>query len=114
MTSVTSERRPAVWVEVLENDLPNDDGVPDHAPDNGEPVDNHDFLTGTNDQGQLYSEDWAFTCHDWDTANWMFSLTETGCAPGASLVEMGPPDPEVPTVGSGGGYGGIYCLALTP
>jgi hypothetical protein len=47
-------------------------------------------------------------------ANWMSSLNEAGCAAGASLVEMGPPDPDIPTVGSGGGYGGIYCFALKP
>jgi hypothetical protein len=46
--------------------------------------------------------------------HWMSSLDEAGCAPGVSLVEMGPPDPSNPTVGSGGGYGGWYCFALTP
>ena len=46
--------------------------------------------------------------------NWMSSLTEAGCAAGASLVEMGGPIASNPTVGSGGGYGGIYCFALTP
>lgn len=46
--------------------------------------------------------------------SWMSALNEAGCAPGASLVEMGPPDPDRPTVGSGGGYGGIYCFALVP
>jgi hypothetical protein len=46
--------------------------------------------------------------------NWMSALNEAGCAPGASLIEMGPPDPDRPTVGSGGGYGGIYCFALAP
>jgi hypothetical protein len=49
-----------------------------------------------------------------DTANWMSSLNEAGCGAGASLVEMGPPNPDIPTVGSGGGYGGIYCFALKP
>jgi hypothetical protein len=44
----------------------------------------------------------------------MSALTEAGCAPGASLIEMGPPDASNPTVGSGGGYGGIYCFALMP
>jgi len=49
-----------------------------------------------------------------DPANWMSALTEAGCAPGATIVELGPPNPFNPTVGSGGGYGGIYCFALTP
>jgi hypothetical protein len=46
--------------------------------------------------------------------NWMSALDESGCAPGVNIVEMGPPDPNSNTVGSGGGYGGIYCFALTP
>ena len=51
---------------------------------------------------------------DISPANWMSALTESGCAPGVSLIEMGPPDPNSNTVGSGGGYGGFYCFALTP
>jgi len=47
-------------------------------------------------------------------ANWMSSLTESGCAPGVNLIEMGPPSPTSTTVGSGGGYGGFYCFSLTP
>jgi hypothetical protein len=46
--------------------------------------------------------------------NWMSALNEAGCAPGVSLIEMGPPDPNNATVGSGGGYGGFYCFALSP
>jgi hypothetical protein len=46
--------------------------------------------------------------------DWMSALNEAGCAPGASLVEMGGPKKDNPTVGSGGGYGAIYCFALTP
>jgi hypothetical protein len=47
-------------------------------------------------------------------ANWMSSLDEAGCAPGINLLEQGGPLPGTVTVGSGGGYGGFYCFALTP
>jgi hypothetical protein len=180
--------RPKGADAAIANDLPNEDGVPNHAPDGSEALDNHDVLTGSNETGQLFSSDWSSTCHDWtsaqgvdgkprvghswprsagdrggspsdgsgdpgqgrrprapaagsgapnqpgqptqpgqagtagrqgnmdrgDMANWMSALDEAGCAPGASLVEMGPPDPDNPTVGSGGGYGAIYCFALQP
>lgn len=128
------------------DDLPNEDGVPNHKPDANSPqVDNHDVLTGTGPTGQLYMNDPKYTCRDWTSAvgadgtprvghswprmmgstggapreptgmdNWMSSLNEAGCAPGASLAETGPPNPDVPTVGSGGGYGGIYCFARNP
>jgi hypothetical protein len=46
--------------------------------------------------------------------SWMSSLDESGCAPGVNLVETGGPDPSSNTVGSGGGYGGIYCFSLVP
>jgi hypothetical protein len=128
------------------NDLPNEDGVPNHAPD-GTQVDNHDVLTGSSATGTLYKSDWKVTCHDWTSAvssdgkprvghswprsgggngggddanggggmnNWISALDEAGCAAGASLVETGGPDASNPTVGSGGGYGAIYCFALTP
>jgi hypothetical protein len=201
--------RPASAHPAIQNDFPNEDGVPNHRPDPNQPeVDNHDMLTGTNDKGQLYSK--TATCKDW-TANlgdkaseglprvghswprggfmtrpdmgggmrpdlggpradlgggpridmgggplpdlgfpppgdggfpprgdggfpprgdgggfppiddpggnidsWMSSLTESGCAPGVNLIEMGPPMSNSNTVGSGGGYGGFYCFAMTP
>ena len=116
--------------------------MPNHAPDaNGGQVDNHDMLTGTNSKGQLYSK--TATCLDWTSAigntvmegkprvghswprgggggggingvNWMSALDEAGCKAGINIVEMGPPNPNIPTVGSGGGYGGFYCFAMTP
>ncbi len=46
--------------------------------------------------------------------HWISALDEAGCAPGVSLIEMGPPMLNNPTVGSGGGYGGFYCFALEP
>ncbi len=141
-------------------DLPNEDGVPNHAPD-GELVDNHEILTGTNVQGRLYTvrpDPQQSTCKDWtsaepwghprvghpwptgasgfaaaaalgpdafdpadfeefaigDLAHWISAADEAGCAPGVFLTEMGPPDLDNPTVGSGGGYGGFYCFALNP
>jgi hypothetical protein len=49
-----------------------------------------------------------------DPEHWISSLNEAGCAPSARVVEMGPPMESDPSVGSGGGYGGIYCFALVP
>jgi hypothetical protein len=139
-----AQTRPVGADPLIINDLPNEDGVPNHAPD-GQQVDNHDVLTGSNATGQLVGSDWSATCHDWTSKvgrdgkprvghswprgggpggggpggggsgnNWMSALDEAGCAPGVSLVEMGPPNPSNPTVGSGGGYGAIYCFALSP
>jgi hypothetical protein len=56
-----------------------------------------------------------FTGGDGSLSNWMSALNEAGCAPAdtsTSLIESGGPDASNPTVGSGGGYGGIYCFAL--
>lgn len=140
--------RPTGIDPAIKDDFPNEDGVPNHQPDpTQEEVDNHDMLTGTNENGQLFSA--TATCKDWTSAvgdlasegkprvghswprymmggpgpgpggdgsmaNWMSSLDESGCAPGVNLIEMGPPNPDSVTVGSGGGYGGFYCFALTP
>jgi hypothetical protein len=140
-----AQTRPTGADATIVNDLPNEDGVPNHAPDGATQVDNHDVLTGSSATGTLYTTNWNVTCHDWTSSqgadgsprvghswprmsgggsgppggrggmdNWMSALDEAGCAPGASLVEMGPPNPDNPTVGSGGGYGGIYCFALKP
>ncbi|WP_224367604.1 hypothetical protein [Hyalangium versicolor] len=132
--------RPSGGSSVIVNDFPNEDGVPNHRPDPSQAsVDNHDFLTGTNSSGKLYSS--TATCKDWTAAagdkasegrprvghswprsggggggtdNWMSALDESGCAPGVNLIETGPPDSNSNTVGSGGGYGGIYCFSLIP
>jgi hypothetical protein len=49
-----------------------------------------------------------------DPASWMSALDASGCAAGVNLIQTGPPNPSERTVGSGGGYGGFYCFALTP
>jgi hypothetical protein len=139
--------RPASADTAIQNDFPNEDGIPNHQPDLTQPqVDNHDMLTGTNAQGQLYSA--TATCKDWTTSDgaaangkprvghswprsaviggiagvgtsggmghWMSSLDEAGCAPGVYVMERGAPQFFENNVGSGGGYGGFYCFALSP
>jgi hypothetical protein len=55
--------------------------------------------------------------HSWPTQtsgtdDWISQLTEAGCAPGFNLVQNGGPQATgLGTVGDGGGYGAIYCLA---
>ena len=132
-----AQERPANAAAAIKNDFPNEDGVPNHQPDpTVAAVDNHDMLTGSNTSGKLLAAN--ATCLDWtaaagdtakegkprvghawprnmgDAANWMSSLTEAGCAPGANLKEQGGPINGQVTVGSGGGYGGFYCFALQP
>lgn len=58
--------------------------------------------------------------HTWPTRAsggsdpWISHLTENGCAPGFNLVQNGGPMPTGEgSVGDGGGYGAIYCLALS-
>lgn len=50
--------------------------------------------------------------------HWISSLNENGCAPGYNLSETSTPraveDGGDGTVGGAGGYGAIYCFALTP
>ena len=126
--------RPTNADPTIKNDFPNEDGVPNHKPDSTQPaVDNHDFLSGSNAQGQLFGPtatclDWTASTgdtsegrprvgHSWPRAgmnNWISVLTEAGCKAGVSIVESGGPKPNLHTVGSGGGYGGFYCFALTP
>lgn len=123
--------RPTGANTAIVNDLPNEYGVPNHNPDGTGSVDNQSVLTGSNATGTLYSA--AGTCNDWTsttaagqprvgaawttstaTANWMSFRDEGGCKAGVNLVESGGPSISVGTVGSGGGYGAIYCFATTP
>ena len=132
------QRRP-VGDPALVEDLPNEDGIPNSMP-MGTPVENHRVLTGTGADGHLYNYSASSTCRDWTSAvgadgrprvghswtrgnlggvpsgsigNWVSAIDEAGCAPGGSSG-FGGTDPSNPTVGSGGGYGGIYCFALMP
>jgi hypothetical protein len=138
-----SGTRPANGDATIKDNFPNEDGVPNHNPDGSGNVDNHDMLTGSNASGRLYAAnatclDWTAATgnqttegkprvgHSWPRFSggggggaggmddWKSALTESGCAPGVNLIETGPPDPNSNTVGSGGGYGGFYCFAVTP
>lgn len=114
------------------NDLPNEYGVPNHRPNPSEPpVDNHHVLTGSNTDGRLYGQ--SSTCEDWTSTSqsagrprvgfswpaggrqhWISGQDEGGCGAGVNLEETGGSNPANPIVGSGGGYGAIYCFALSP
>jgi len=132
-TTTIAATRPDAATAIV-NDLPNEDGVLNHdALQSGSTAnqDNHDTLTGSSPTGTLYGA--TAHCTNWtssaaDTANrprvghtwpagsgqsWISCLDESGCAPGVNLVETGGPGKDG-TVGSGGGYGGFYCFALTP
>jgi len=64
-----AKTRPTGADSAIINDLPNEDGLPNHQPDPTQPaVDNHDTLTGSDATGKLYKTDLKFTCNDWTTA----------------------------------------------
>ena len=132
--------RPTGGDSAIANDLPNEFGVPNHQPDPNQPaVDNHDTLTGSDENGELLSMNAAATCNDWTSAvgntgqprvghswprsggggpgglqSWTSTHNAGGCAPGVMLEDAGGPQQGDLSVGAGGGYGGIYCFALTP
>lgn len=132
-------QRPLGGDPTIANDLPNEEGVPNHQPDPNQPaVDNHDTLTGSTGQGTLFAA--TATCLDWTSAagnlvsegkprighmwprmggpgggaHWIMSHEAGGCAPGVNLVDSGGPAPGDFSVGAGGGYGAIYCFSTIP
>ena len=113
------------------DDLPNEYGVPNHDPDGTGDVDNHHVLTGSDRNGMLYGssatcDGWTTTASDagrprigfsWPAGNrehWISGLDEAGCGAGVNTIDSGGVNPRSSIVGSGGGYGGIYCFALSP
>ena len=123
--------RPKAETTII-NDLPNENGVPNH-----QNVDNHDVLTGSTTSGTIGNNTGASTCNDWTStstsgfkpiighawprssrggtdsaSNWINAHTAPGCAPSVNLSStMGGGSGGV---GDGGGYGAIYCFALSP
>ncbi len=124
----------------IQNDLPNEDGTPNHTPVPGQPaVDNHHMVTGSSTTGTLASA--TATCKDWTTAegttangkpscgfawprggggsgsgsNWMSTFSAQGCAAGYHFDNTGGQASATGSIiGSNGGYGGFYCFALNP
>jgi hypothetical protein len=135
-TAALLNSRPQGADTVIVNDLPNEHGVPNHM--DGAPgctgnacPDNHHVLTGASTAGGLYSAtgncaNWTSTAgtagrprvgFSWIAGNrvhWMSGQDEGGCGAGINLEDTGGSDPSNPIVGSGGGYGAIYCFALEP
>jgi hypothetical protein len=131
--------RPMGADPLIINDLPNEFGVPNSDPNGTGGVDNHHVITGSNAMGELDSDNLGDTCNDWTSAvgttgqpqcgfswprgggggggngtNWITGFRAHGCAPGVSIIQDGGGDSDILTVGEGGGYGAIYCFALTP
>ncbi|HEX2613690.1 MAG TPA: carboxypeptidase-like regulatory domain-containing protein [Fibrobacteria bacterium] len=127
--------RPDSAEATIKVDLPNEDGVPNSHPAGsvGDP-DNHRTMTGSDAQGKLYQPNANYTCSSWtssdstlnakprmgwswvETGNvqWISGLNESGCGAGINLVQGTQTGTLPRVVGSGGGYGGIYCFALDP
>lgn len=125
--------RPEGADPAIVDDLPNEDGIPNHLAD--DPTcetthtcpDNHDVLTGSNMQGELDRQ--SSTCDDWTSLtargqprighswpaqsgrSWVMSHPAGGCGRSVRVGATGGPQPGDLTVGAGGGYGGFYCFA---
>ncbi len=130
--------RPQNGDPTIRDDLPNEDGVPNHRPDPNLPaVDNHHMITGSGTNGRLYSAN--ATCQDWTSASagsrarwglswprgmggfggtsgshWISGGDSPGCEAGIQLDGMGGAPRGSTIIGGGGGYGGFYCFALNP
>jgi hypothetical protein len=130
-SALLNERPEGADPQIID-DLPNEFGIPNRTPEpSGEAEDNHHMLTGSDEQGRLDGA--TSTCDDWTSTeqaagrprfgyswpapgrtHWLSGEYEAGCGAGVVLEAIGPTDPSNPIVGSGGGYGGFYCFALTP
>lgn len=137
-----NDRLVAQNVEGLMGDRPDGDrqSVLDLPTEHGVPVssygDAHDVPTGSNRQGRLASQDRASTCDDWTSAdsigqnqvmcghsfprraatgrgaNWVSDHPLRGCTPGVNLLQNGRGNGDC--IGCSGGYGALYCFALSP
>jgi hypothetical protein len=141
-TSELLNERPLNADVAIKNDFPNEDGVPNHMPDpsSSKKVDNHLTITGSDENGKLYSTEKDCTCEDWTSSkndasstpraglawpqefggmfgmkHWISVWDMPGCAPGVDSTDAsGGGLRNVYTIGNGGGYGGFYCFGLNP
>ncbi|MEZ4471163.1 MAG: hypothetical protein R3F60_10260 [bacterium] len=117
-------------------DLPDEHGVPLSTLG-----DAHDVVTGSNAQGRLFANNPGSTCMDWTSAdgavgrnglmcghsfprmgaggrpgrggaNWLSDHPLRGCSPGVNLIQNGPGTGDC--IGCSGGYGALYCFAVSP
>ena len=116
--------RPAGDPQII-NDLPDEKGLGIRRLG-----DSHDVITGSTRQGRLRSNNRTDTCQDWTSAagratvgfghawpagsgrSWVQVHTGRSCVAGVNLRQNGAGDGS--NIGAGGGYGAIYCFALTP
>ena len=133
------ETRPGGADAAIADNLPNERGEPNRA---SEDIDNHDIVTGSNERGEYNGgetcADWTTTMtpastggmpgggrggggrgpmcgHSWPAQSgqsWIRAHNTPGCAPSVNLVQMGGGMGD--GIGNSGGYGGIYCFALSP
>jgi hypothetical protein len=124
------QTRPGGADPVIASDLPNERGEPNRAGSaEGSADDNHDTITGSTAQGVFAGA--GSNCEDWTSAaanagrpivghtwpafsgqSWIQAHPAPGCEPSVALVQTGPGSGT--GIGNAGGYGGFYCLALTP
>jgi hypothetical protein len=119
----------------LAADLPNERGESQRnqpGPGATGTADNHDVLTGSNASGRFQGGGAANTCDDWTSVTaagrpngghswpamsgrgWILAHPLAGCAAVVNLLQNGPGARDCRGVGCGGGYGALYCFALTP
>jgi hypothetical protein len=126
--------RPQNGDPTIQNDLPNENGIPNHTPVPGQPSeDNHHTMTGSTATGTLQSA--SATCKDWTTnvhstengkpaagfawprnmggtggggggSNWMTTWNSPGCAAGIEVVNGAGPTQQASAGGWIGGGGG--------
>jgi hypothetical protein len=129
------QTRPMGADPAIIDDLPNEDGIPNHLDGNpgctgNDCADNHDTLTGSKSDGTwdggVTCDDWTSTTaegsprvgHSWPAGSgmsWIQAHNAGGCGAGVNLVQGGGgKSTGTGSVGALGGYGGIYCFALTP